>query len=445
MKRAEVTAFLSLIFVLLMSFILAIAESAVIQTSKNYARMEADRAVFSFFGEYQKDLLQEYEIFAVDASYGTGQYSEQLILNHMAYYGNTQIRQEITAIQLLTDGDGQAFREQVLAYMEEKTGIGLVKDITGISAQWEAKVLEGEKISEELDQELIQNGSLLPEEAQPLLELKKEGILSLVLPKSFCLSRKSVQLQGQVSHRTKQKGYGSFPVRSDTGGLKEKVLFGQYLMEHFNSAVNRISKDRNLEYEMEYILGGKASDVENLKAVIHQLLMVRLAMNYMYLLSDEQKQAEAETMALGIAAVILQPEAVELIKALLLALWGFGESVMELRALLAGKKVALIKNDENWQLSLSSLFFLGSTGDGMVGKDEENGLDYHQYLTILLFLQNGNVQTMRTLDRIEQNIRLENGVSLFRADACVSKIHIMNTAEIREGCTYQFPVLFGYL
>lgn len=184
MKKAEVTAFLSLIFILLTSFILAIAESAVIQTSKNYARMEADRAVFSFFGEYQKELLQEYDVFAVDASYGTGQYSEQFILNHMSYYGNARLRQEITAIQLLTDGDGQAFREQALAYMEEKTGIGLVKDITGMAAQWEAEVLEGEKISEELDQELIQNGSLLPEEAQPLVELKK-GYCSQVC-KSHC-------------------------------------------------------------------------------------------------------------------------------------------------------------------------------------------------------------------------------------------------------------------
>lgn len=331
MKRAEITAFLSLIFVLMMSFILAIAESAVIQTSKNYARMEADRAVFSFFGEYQKELLQEYEVFAVDASYGTGQYAEQLILNHMAYYGNTQIQQEITAIQLLTDGDGQAFREQVLAYMEEKTGIGLVKDITGVAEQWETKIMEGEKISEELDRELLQNDSLLPEEAQPLLELKKKGILSLVLPESYRLSGKTVQLEGQISNRTKQKGYGSFPVRSDTAGLKGKILFGQYLLEHFNSAVNQVSETRNLEYEMEYILGGKSSDGENLKAVIHQLLMVRLAMNYMYLLSDGQKQAEAETMALGIAAVILQPEAVDLIKTLLLALWGFGESIFLFR------------------------------------------------------------------------------------------------------------------
>lgn len=269
--------------------------------------------------------------------------------------------------------------------------------------------------------------------------------MSLVFPGSFRLSGRTVRPEQQVSRRTKQKGYGSFPVRSDTGGLKDKILFGQYLLEHFNSAVNQVSENRNLEYELEYILGGKSSDAENLKAVIHQLLMVRLAMNYMYLLSDGQKQAEAETMALGIAAVILQPEAVDLIKTLLLALWGFGESIIELRALLAGKRAALIKNSENWQLSLSSLFFLGSTGDGMVGKDEEEGLDYHQYLTILLFLQDHNVQTMRALDRIEQNIRLENGVSMFRADACVSKIHIMNTAEIREGCTYQFPVLFGYL
>ena len=80
-----------------------------------------------------------------------------------------------------------------------------------------------------------------------------------------------------------------------------------------------------------------------------------------------------------------------------------------------------------------------------MGKDEEKGLDYQQYLSILLFLQNNNVQTMRSLDRIEQNIRMENGVVHFRADAGVSKIHIRNTSEIREGCTYQFPVLFGYL
>ena len=53
MKRAEITVFLSMIFILIVSFILGIIEITVIHTSKNLSRLETDRAVFSIFGEYQ--------------------------------------------------------------------------------------------------------------------------------------------------------------------------------------------------------------------------------------------------------------------------------------------------------------------------------------------------------------------------------------------------------
>ena len=61
----EITAFLSLIFVLLISFIFALLESATIQTTKNQKRLDVDRAIFSIFGEYQKELWKEYEVFAL--------------------------------------------------------------------------------------------------------------------------------------------------------------------------------------------------------------------------------------------------------------------------------------------------------------------------------------------------------------------------------------------
>ena len=112
-KKGEITVFLTLIFVLLVSFILALTESAVIQTSKNQKRLDADRAVFSLFGEYQNALLEEYNVFAIDGTYETGQYEENLLLDRMSYYGSMGINQEITDIQLLTDNQGQAFREQV--------------------------------------------------------------------------------------------------------------------------------------------------------------------------------------------------------------------------------------------------------------------------------------------------------------------------------------------
>ena len=72
-KQGEITVFLSLIFVLLVSFILALTESAVIQTSKNQKRLDADRAVFSLFGEHQKALMEEDNVFAIDVTYETGQ------------------------------------------------------------------------------------------------------------------------------------------------------------------------------------------------------------------------------------------------------------------------------------------------------------------------------------------------------------------------------------
>ena len=59
MKKGEITIFLSLLFVILMAFTTGILEAAVMQTEKNLYRLEADRAIFSIFGEYQQQLLEE--------------------------------------------------------------------------------------------------------------------------------------------------------------------------------------------------------------------------------------------------------------------------------------------------------------------------------------------------------------------------------------------------
>lgn len=118
---------------------------------------------------------------------------------------------------------------------------------------------------------------------------------------------------------------------------------------------------------------------------------------------------------------------------------------MDLRSLLGGKHVPVTKDDTSWQLQLSALFSLGTENDAQEGRDAQNGLDYGEYLQILFFL-NGNAElAMRTLDRIEQNLIQECGLSYFRADSCVTKLRVQNTADIWNGMTYTFPVYFGYL
>ena len=122
-KKAEITAFLSLIVVLLISFIFGIIEITVIQTEKNLSRICADGAIFSVFGEYESQLMEAYHIFGLDGSYGTGEFNEDKIIGRMHYYSNKNIDYKINGIQYLTDNKGQAFREQVLTYMEQKAAL----------------------------------------------------------------------------------------------------------------------------------------------------------------------------------------------------------------------------------------------------------------------------------------------------------------------------------
>lgn len=87
---------------------------------------------------------------------------------------------------------------------------------------------------------------------------------------------------------------------------------------------------------------------------------------------------------------------------------------------------------------------LGTADDAQEGMDAEGGLSYTDYLRILLFLQNEDTLTMKALNRVEQNIRLEKQITSFCTDACVVKLKLQNKAVLREGLDYQFPVYFGY-
>ena len=91
MVKGEITAFLSLVFLLLLTLVGALLESASIQLAKNERRADAGRAVESAFAEYQKDLLERYGIFAIEGSYESGTMSEENILNRLSFYGAQNI------------------------------------------------------------------------------------------------------------------------------------------------------------------------------------------------------------------------------------------------------------------------------------------------------------------------------------------------------------------
>ena len=464
MRKGGITVFLSLVFVLLLAFVSGIIQSSVVRTAGNLSRLETDRAVYSIFGEYQKQLLEQYQIFVVEGSYGTGTYEEENLVRRMHCYETGNTDHEVTEIQYLTDNNGQAFREQVLTYMEQKYGLSLIQEFTGLTSQWEEQEIQSEETREQQEdvmREMQQLGGLLEdsqEEGQQeentenpfefMEKIQNTGLISVVLPEEMTLSEKEIDPDMQVSYRGLTSGRGTFAARSNMNGIEEKLLFDEYVLKKFDNAAlgdgDEIPDNRTLDYEVEYILSGKSSDKDNLESVLLKIFLIRIVLNYVYLMTDTGKQGEAQILALAISALLMIPEAVEVIKQLILAAWAAGESVVDIRSLLAGKRAALIKNAENWQTSLTSLFTLGSERDGESGSDAAGGLSYEDYLRAFLFIGNSDKVTMRTLDRVEENLKSEQELEFIRMDHCVAKIEMKNTALIYGNLTYQFPVRFGY-
>ena len=307
MERAEVTAFLSLIFILLVSFTGGIMESASIEMAKNYRRTDVNRAVESVFAEYQKELLEEYDIFALEGTYESGAYDEQLVKNRLDYFGAGGMDNGISRIQFLTDNGAQAFYEQTVCFMEHKYGISNVRDKVSQTDAWKMQEersedyeKESRQQSEEFESLLEESGSSLPQKDNPIAQaskLREKPLLELIMPEGAAVSDKEINLTECPSGRKRNKGYGDFSDVAESPGAMSALLFGEYLLDHFSMAADREPK-RTLDYELEYICAGKESDRENLEAVAKKLLMMRFASNYLFLQGSSPKRAEAEALAL---------------------------------------------------------------------------------------------------------------------------------------------------
>ena len=195
----------------------------------------------------------------------------------------------------------------------------------------------------------------------------------------------------------------------------------------------------------QFSISGKAR--ENMETVASKLLMVRFVPDYAYIQTDPEKKAEAEAAALTLCTVIGLPELAEGAAQGILLAWAYGEAIMDIRTLISGGKVPLVKNAEDWKLSLSGLMQLGSAGENVAadsGKDMESGPAYREYLRMLLFLKSQDEVGMRTLDMVEQNLKIRYGQTFFRADACISRVEFHSTCNLRRGIMYDFPTYFGY-
>ena len=470
--EGSVSIYLALTFTIMLSLILVIVEGA----RENAVRMKLecamDLSLSSIFAEYNRPLLKQYDLFFIDTSYGLEGASIDRLEGHLESYleDNFAMNEEpgivknllelyteevnITDYSLASDEEGLLIKRQAVSYMKDLYGATYLNELKRQldSAQKEGLFTRDVTAERLANQSAIDSVEIPPkqigEDEWEEVELNNpadavnstRGILSLVIDGEKELSLSGVSLSNYISQRNCNKGSG-LSGREDKGAMDE-LIFNEYLLKKCGCYTDP-KESGALEYQIEYILEGKSNDIENLKAVVNKLLLIRETANVIYLFSDSAKMAEAEALAIAVTSAVAMPELSEPVKISLLFAWAYAESVYDVRSLLQGGRIPLLKTGETWHYSLSGMLDFAS--DTAVEEGTEGaGLSYGDYLRVFLAIEGEREKTFRAMDIIEMDVRKCPGNSYFRLDTCVDYIEATVYTGSRYGFSHEITRSYYY-
>ena len=467
-KKGSITIFLALILSLVLSLVCASIESVRMAAARTQILNSMDIGLYSLFGQYDRTLLEDYELFALYAG-GKEELDMASVYDDFQTYMKPVLKRNSQKLELLQGGfNGYLGSQGVqtllgkLKDQEKKTEDAEKKgeqaENKGTLDSYDSAITDAAQKSEEAKKEQEQqknqgdfsdagNGDDFTggvdesvENPIPIIRrVRKMGLLDLVVPSERGISDAVTDRKSLTSGRKLQTGLMlDTDIRSDNS-YTSGILFGQYLLKKLGNY--RRPAAAGLNYQVEYILGGKNSDRENLKSVAGKLLVIRQGVNMAYLLSDGGKRIQVETLALAIASGFLIPPAAAVIEAALIFCWAFAESILDVRELFAGGHVPLIKNSSDWQLSLSNLPNILDKLDSS-RKDAGNGMSYEDYLQVLLMAKGKQDKVLRGMDMIECSVREKGKRPGFQMDHCITALEA--SADVKANRRKIFTVTRPY-
>lgn len=302
-----------------------------------------------------------------------------------------------------------------------------------------------------------------------IYKLFKEGITGLVIDTD--ISDKTIEydnLADSVVTGTACDDISNLSIRS--------ALVNEYIISRFQNYTDYIdsenkgtkdilSEDRLLDYETEYILCGGKSDKDNLCEVITKLSHIREGANLLYLITDSQKKNECFTLAVQLLGYTGNMVLIKAAQYLIMTLWAYAESMVELRGLYSGESISIIKNAGDWETDINGLINLGreniSSGSvqwlknagknrkGTVQPDDKEtdeilSLDYAGYLRILLLMQNGTTRNARVMSAMElvmvalghNDFRMKDYI--YEADGTATFAYVKNGQQYTQKLSYSY-------
>ncbi len=424
-------------------------------------------ALESAFADYNRLLWSDYGILAIDGSYGTGTLNMQKITERMSSYmednagitsmkgGNhgvsflrmTTGRADIERYGVLTDCHGVPFM-QLAAKQELYETAGDVADflkggsdavtreeksqpdvnevlsdaqnaLSDAADIAEEMAEDGEEVIEMSDEELEEIGNPIT----TIGEAVAKGWLSVVVPGGRSVSERTFSDGARVSERTLKEG--TLPVEKSFSP-DERVLYLKFLCSRFSN-FSDIKEHGGICYELEYMVGGHRRDRDNLEAVINRLMIAREASNYAHIMGDPGKSELAYGVALALVGFTGNAAIIKATQLGIIAAWALGESVLDIRALLSGKRIAIIKSTSDWTLDLKNLA-AALEGD-MEAKECANGITYEEYIYGLLLFASESKLGLRGLDVMEDALCHNEDYRNVKADQMVYAMDVRFTYE----------------
>lgn len=462
------SVYVSLTLLVMFSLCLTLIEGARRSGTRLETECAVDIGLNSIMAEYHRELFNQYNLFYIDSSYGTSvpsycntqyrlQYYIEQNLNTQKNDGHMDICEDFLGLELLdayvdkvafaTDDNGIRFQKKAAQVMLDEVGLGYVEDILTVVG-----IVEKNKLTEfDLEEERLKVNRQIKEVVgendeegnfeMPMdyvSELSGQGILMSVT-NGENISDQKVDLSRYISERRKSSALNSGNAGSSEDiSLAENILFHEYLINHAGY-YGREKEGSLLKYQMEYVLFGTDSDRENLARTLSALFLIRGAANVIHLYGDAVKMSAVRAAAF--AVTFLLPEIEPLVEVALVLGWAYVESIYDLKVLLAGGKVPLLKSGAEWHYDLGSIM---DSVDLDVKDTNQSGLRYKDYLHILLYFARGEKITFRFMDLMEMDIRATEGNAAFRMDGCIEWISVGAIVRARSGYTHSVRAQMSY-
>lgn len=477
-----ITLYLALTLGIMLSLVFVLLEAVRNETMRMETESVMDISLYSVFGEFNRQLLEQYDLLFIDTSYGQGRPNVKRSEERLQYYMNENFHKEegnsllkvrdLTALSCdnvafecymyASDRQGQLLKSQIADYMKDKTGIENVEKVLSqfeivkkenylsmdISGKWEKaeahlhNLVEEKKGQMKAEEKKEEKPIGLDNPADYVKKIKAQGILALALPTEKRVSGMTIHPQYYFSHRNISKGIGQLEEEKNVvDEAIENILLQEYFMEKCGS-YGKWKETSVLKYQLEYLLSGKESDLENLESVAEQILWIREGINFTYLMSDSKKVAEAESLAAVISALLFSPEIKDAVKLTLLFAWSYAESVKDIRILLDGNKLPLLKSESTWNTPLSKLLMFTSCLDDY--EVESEGLCYEDYLKFFLSLESEKELLYRFMDLCEMDIRVTEGNEYFQMDGCIGAVKAKVNVSSGYGDGYEITRTYQY-